>query len=54
VNVASSWMSHGVQVEDVLVDTMDCVGYYYPYFAIFYVLGHRGILVFLSFTSAYK
>jgi hypothetical protein len=34
------------QVKDERVDATGCVGPYYPYFAVFYVLGSRGILVF--------
>jgi hypothetical protein len=42
------------QVEDERVDTTCCVGPCYPYFVVFIVLDHRGILVFWFFASAYK
>jgi hypothetical protein len=45
VHVAPSWRLHRRQVEDRRVDVMGCVGPYYPTFAIFNVLGPRGILV---------
>jgi hypothetical protein len=54
VHVAPSWRSHEDQVKDGWVDAMGCVGPCYPYFAIFHVLGHRGILVFLIFAWAYN
>jgi hypothetical protein len=46
LHVAPSWRSCEDQVEDRWVDAMDYVGPCYPYFAVFIVLGHRGILVF--------
>jgi hypothetical protein len=46
VHVAPSWRSRRDQVEDGRVDATGCVGPCYPYFAIFYVLGPRGIVVF--------
>jgi hypothetical protein len=49
VHVAPSWRSHEDQVEDRQVDVMGCIRPCYPYFAIFHVLGPRGILVFLVF-----
>jgi hypothetical protein len=38
--------SCGDQVEDGWVDAMGCIGPFYSYFAVFIVLGPRGILVF--------
>jgi hypothetical protein len=46
VHVAPSWMLRWDQVKDGWVDAMGCIGPYYPYFVIFYVLGPRGIVVF--------
>jgi hypothetical protein len=46
VNVTPSRMLRQVEAEDRQVDATGCIGPCYPYFAIFYVLGHRGILVF--------
>jgi hypothetical protein len=46
VRVAPSRMLRQDQVEDGRVDAMDCVGPCYSYFVIFYVLGHKGIVVF--------
>jgi hypothetical protein len=37
---------HHVEVEDGQVDATDCIGPFYHSFAIFIVLGPRGILVF--------
>jgi hypothetical protein len=45
VHVASSRRSHGDEAEDGLVDVMGCIGLFYPNFAIFIVLGHKGTLV---------
>jgi hypothetical protein len=45
VHVAPSRRFHRDQVADGWVNAMGCVGSCYPYFAIFYVLGPRGILV---------
>jgi hypothetical protein len=50
VHVAPSWRSREDQVEDGWVDATGCVGHCYPSFAIFYILGPRGILVFQSFA----
>jgi hypothetical protein len=44
--VAPSWRLHRDQVEDGQVDAMGCVRPCYSYFAVFYVLGLRGIVVF--------
>jgi hypothetical protein len=44
--VAPSWRLRRDQVEDGRVDAMGCVGPDYPYFAVFYLLGPRGIVVF--------
>jgi hypothetical protein len=46
VHVASSWRLRRDQVKDGRVDVMGCIGPFYPNFAIFYVLGPRGILSF--------
>jgi hypothetical protein len=46
VHMASSRRLHRVEGEDGRVDTMGCVGPFYPNFVILYVLGPRGILVF--------
>jgi hypothetical protein len=46
VHVASSWRSRGVEAEDGWVDATDCIGLFYVNFAIFIVLGPKGILVF--------
>jgi hypothetical protein len=44
--VAPSWRSHEDQVKDGRVDVMGYIRPYYAYFVVFYVLGHRDILVF--------
>jgi hypothetical protein len=49
VHVASSWRLRRVKAEDGWVDAMGCVGPFYPNFAIFLVLGHKGSLV-ISFS----
>jgi hypothetical protein len=46
VHVAPSWRLRRDQVEAGRVDVMGCVRPCCPYFAIFYVLGPRGIIVF--------
>jgi hypothetical protein len=46
VHVASSWRSRTYDVEDGQVDVMGYIGPLYPDFAIFVVLGTRGVLVF--------
>jgi hypothetical protein len=46
VHVASSWRSHRDEAEDGRVVTMGCIRPYYPYFAVFTVLGPKGVLVF--------
>jgi hypothetical protein len=46
VHVASSRRSRKDEAEDGRVDAMGCIRLFYPYFAIFIVLGPRGILVF--------
>jgi hypothetical protein len=46
VHVAPLQMLRRDQVEDGWVDATGCVGSYYPYFIVFYVLGIRGIIVF--------
>jgi hypothetical protein len=45
VHVASSWRSRGDEAKDRLVDAMDYIGLFYPNFAVFVVLGHKGSLV---------
>jgi hypothetical protein len=45
VHVASSRRSRGDEVEDGRVDAMCCIVLFYPKFAIFVVLGHKGSLV---------
>jgi hypothetical protein len=45
VHVAPSWRLHRSQVKDGRVDAMDCIRHFYPTFAVFNVLGHRGIVV---------
>jgi hypothetical protein len=44
-HVASSRRSRGDEAEDRWVDAMGCIGLFYPNFAIFIVLGHKGSLV---------
>jgi hypothetical protein len=46
VHMASSQRPRKDEAEDGRVDAMDCIGLFYPYFVVFVVLGHRGILVF--------
>jgi hypothetical protein len=46
VHVAPSRRSREDQVEDRWVNAMGCVGPYYPYFTVFYVLDPRHIVVF--------
>jgi hypothetical protein len=46
VYVAPSRRSREDEVNDGQVDATGCVGPCYPYFIIFYVLDHRGILTF--------
>jgi hypothetical protein len=46
VHVESSQRSRGVEAEDGRVDATDYIGFFYPNFVIFIVLGPRGILVF--------
>jgi hypothetical protein len=43
--VASSWRSHGDEAEDRRVNVTGCIGLFYPNFAVFVVLGHKGTLV---------
>jgi hypothetical protein len=45
VHVVSSWSSRGDEAEDGCVDEMDCIGLFYPNFAVFVVLDHNGSLV---------
>jgi hypothetical protein len=47
LHVAPSWMLDEDQVEDGRVDATSCVRPFYSNFVVFYVLGSRGILVFL-------
>jgi hypothetical protein len=46
VHVASLQRSCGVEAKDGWIDVMGCIRLFYPNFAIFIVLGPRGILVF--------
>jgi hypothetical protein len=46
VHMTSSWRLRRVQAEDRRVDAMSCIVPFYPNFVVFYVLLHRGILVF--------
>jgi hypothetical protein len=43
--VTPSWRLRQRQVEDRQVNSMDCIGPCYPTFAVFNVLGPRGIVV---------
>jgi hypothetical protein len=45
VHVASSWRSCGDEAKDGWVDATDCIGPFYPNFAVFIVLGHKDSLV---------
>jgi hypothetical protein len=45
VHMASSQRSRGDEAEDGRVDTMGCIRLFYPNFAIFVVLAHKGSLV---------
>jgi hypothetical protein len=44
VHVASSWRLRRVEVEDGRVDATGCIGLFYPNFAIFFILDHKGSL----------
>jgi hypothetical protein len=46
VHMALSKRSCEDEAKDGRVDAMGCIRLFYPNFAIFVVLGHRGILVF--------
>jgi hypothetical protein len=46
VHVTSSWRSRADEDEDGRVEAIGCIRPFYCNFAIFYVLGPRGILVF--------
>jgi hypothetical protein len=46
VHVASLWRSRGDEAEDRWVDATGYIGLFDPNFAVFIVLGPRGILVF--------
>jgi hypothetical protein len=48
VHVASSRRSCGDEAKDGWIDATGCIGIFYPNFAIFVVLGHKGNL-FISF-----
>jgi hypothetical protein len=54
MHVAPSRRLHRVEVKDRWVDATGCVGPCYPCFAIFILLGPRGIVVIKSFAWAYK
>jgi hypothetical protein len=45
VHVASSRKPRGEEAEDGRVDATGCIRLFYPNFAIFIVLGHKGSLV---------
>jgi hypothetical protein len=45
VHVASSWWSHGDEVEDGSVDATGYIRHFYPNFTVFIVFGHKGNLV---------
>jgi hypothetical protein len=45
VHVALSRRSRGDEAKDGRVDAMGCIRIFYPNFAIFIVLGHKGSLV---------
>jgi hypothetical protein len=45
VHMAASWGSRGDEAEDRWVVAMGCIGLFYPSFAVFIVLGHKGSLV---------
>jgi hypothetical protein len=49
VHVASSQRSCGDEVEDGRGVAMGCIRLFYPNFAVFFVLGHKGSLV-ISFS----
>jgi hypothetical protein len=51
VHVAPSWRLRRDQVENGRVDAMGCIRPCCPYFAIFYVLGPRGIIVFVFYLD---
>jgi hypothetical protein len=44
-HVASSQRFRRVEAEDGHVDAMGCIGIFYPNFAVFFVLGHKGSLI---------
>jgi hypothetical protein len=46
VHVVSSWRLHRVEDEDGWVNAIGYIGPFYPNFIVFFVLGHRCILVF--------
>jgi hypothetical protein len=45
VHVISSWRSHGDEAKDERVNANGYIRLFYPNFAIFIVLGHKGSLV---------
>jgi hypothetical protein len=45
VHVASLRRSHGDEARDGWVNVTDCIRLFYPNFAVFIVLGHKGCLV---------
>jgi hypothetical protein len=45
VHVASSRRSHVDKAEDGQVDTTGCIRLFYPNFAAFIILGHKGNLI---------
>jgi hypothetical protein len=46
VHVTASWRSREDEAEDRRIDAMGCIGFFYPYYAIFIVLDTMSILVF--------
>jgi hypothetical protein len=44
MHMASSWRSRGDEAKDERVDATGCIRLFYPNFAIFIVLGHKGSL----------
>jgi hypothetical protein len=52
--MAPSWRLRRDHVEYGQVNATGYVGPFYPKITVFYVLGHKGVLIFWSFTWAYK
>jgi hypothetical protein len=45
VHMASSWRSRGDEAKDGRIDATGCIRLFYPNFAVFVVLGHKGNLI---------